>query len=215
MQRVKAWLLRSPWIFDVVRVVFSLLFGLALWFFFDQALTLGALALGVYLLADGVLDIAGWYQARLTGGRGWSRLLLGLLSVLFALATFVLGILVFIFVVIYVGIRMIVHGAIDLYHFVAQFTSAPDPEHPSKRFLWLTGLGLIVFGLFTVVFSIFVPFILALYIGRYFLFDGVTYLFTAAIKASLLPDRSRPLFGHGETIHGDPTADGPGLRAMA
>jgi hypothetical protein len=31
---------------------------------------------------------------------------------------------------------------------------------------------------------------LAIYIGLYFLFDGVTYLFTAAVKAGLLPDRS-------------------------
>jgi uncharacterized membrane protein HdeD (DUF308 family) len=198
-----------------VRGVFSLLFGLALWFSFDQALTIGVLALGVYLLADGVFDIAGWHQARQTGAISPARLLLGLLSVLFALGTFVLGIFAFIFVVIYFGIRMIVHGAIDLYHFVAQYTSAPDPEHPSKRFLWLTGLGLIVFGLFTVVFSIFVPFIFALYIGLYFLFDGVTYLFTAAVKAGLLPDRSRATPGRGETIHGDPTAGGPGLRAMA
>jgi uncharacterized membrane protein HdeD (DUF308 family) len=215
MQRVNAWLLRSPWIFDAVRGVCSLLFGLALWFFFDQALTIGVLGLGVYLLADGVFDIAGWYHARQTGGQGWSRLLLGLLSVLFALGTFVLGVLAFVFIVIYVGIRMIVHGAIDLYHFVAQFTSAPDPEHPTKRFLWLTGLGLICFGLLTVVFSIFVPFVFALYIGLYFIFDGATYLFTAAVKAGLLPDRSRTRPGQGETIHGDPTADGPGLRAMA
>jgi uncharacterized membrane protein HdeD (DUF308 family) len=135
MQRISVWMLRSPWIFDVVRGVFSLLFGLALWFFFDQALTIGVLALGVYLLADGVFDITGWYQARQTGSRGRSRLLLGLLSVLFALATFILGIFAFIFMVIYFGIRMVVHGAIDLYHFVAQFTSAPDPEHPTKRFL--------------------------------------------------------------------------------
>jgi hypothetical protein len=74
MQRVNAWLLRSPWIFDAVRGVFSLLFGLALWFFFDQALTIGVLGLGVYLLADGVFDIAGWYHARQTGGRTFSAL---------------------------------------------------------------------------------------------------------------------------------------------
>jgi uncharacterized membrane protein HdeD (DUF308 family) len=216
MQRISVWMLRSPWIFDVVRGVISLLFGLALWFFFDQALVIGVIVLGVYLLADGIFDIAAWYQARQTGSRGWSRLLLGLLSVLFALATFVLGIFAFVFMVIYSGVRMIVHGALDLYHFVAQFTSAPDPEHPTKRFLWLTGLGLLLFGLLTILFSLFVPFIIALYIGLYFLFDGVTYLFTAAVKTGLLPDRSaRALLGQGETIHGDPTAEGPGLRAMA
>jgi len=216
MQRLNAWVLRSSWIFDVVRGVLSLLFGLALWFYFDQALTVGVVALGVYLLADGVLDIGAWYQARQVGGRGWSRLWLGLLSVFFALATFVLNVFAFVFIVIYVGIRMIVHGVMDLYHFVAQFTRAPDPEHPTKRFLWLSGLGLIVVGALTVVFSIFLPFVLAIYIGLYFLFDGVTYLFTAAVKAGLLPDRSaRALLGQGETIHGDSTADGPGLRALA
>jgi uncharacterized membrane protein HdeD (DUF308 family) len=213
---VNVWVLRSPWLFDVVRGVFSLLFGLALWFFFDQALTIGVIALGVYLLADGIFDIAGWYQARQVGERGWSRLLLGLLSVFFALAVFALNVFAFVFIVIYVGVRMIVHGAIDLYHFVAQFTSAPDPEHPTKRFLCLTGLGLIFFGLFTIIFSIFVPFIFAIYIGLYLIFDGVVFLFTAATKAGLLPDRSaRTMAGEGETIHGDPTADGPGLRAMA
>ncbi len=150
VERLNAWVLRNSWIFDVVRGVFSLLFGLALWFYFDQALTIGVLALGVYLLADGIFDIASWYQARQMGERGWSRLLLGLLSVFFALAVFALNVLAFVFIVIYIGIRMVVHGAIDLYHFVAQFTSAPDPEHPTKRFLWLTGLGLIFFGLFTI-----------------------------------------------------------------
>ncbi len=216
MQRVNAWALRSPWIFDVVRGVISMLFGLALWFYFDQALTVGVLVLAVYLLADGIFDIAAWYQARQAGSRGWARLLTGLLSVFFALAVFVLNVFAFVFVVIYFGVRMIVHGAIDLYQFVAQFTSAPDPEHPTKRFLWLTGLGLILFGLFTVVFSIFVPFIFALYIGFYFVFDGVTFLITAATKAGLLPDRSaREVGAQGETIHGDSAADGPGLRAMA
>lgn len=216
VDRLNTWALRNPWIFDFVRGVISLLFGLALWFYFDQALTIGVLALGVYLLADGIFDIASWYQARQVGERGWSRLLLGLLSVFFALAVFALNVLAFVFIVIYVGIRMVVHGAIDLYHFVAQFTSAPDPEHPTKRFLWLTGLGLIFFGLFTILVSLFVPFIFAIYIGLYFIFDGVTYLFTAAVKAGLLPDRSvRAMAGEGETTQGDPTAEGPGLRAMA
>src|SRR5262245_35890974 len=101
MQRISVWMLRSPWIFDAVRGVFSLLYGLALWIFFDQALTIGVLALGVYLLADGVFDIAAWYQARQTGGRGRSRLLLGLLSVLFALGVFSLGVFAFVLMVIY------------------------------------------------------------------------------------------------------------------
>jgi len=216
VERLNPWVLRNPWIFDFVRGVISLLFGLALWFFFDQALTIGVLVLGVYLLADGIFDIAGWYQARQVGERGRSRLLLGLLSVFFALAVFALNVFAFVFIVIYVGIRMIVHGAIDLYHFVAQFTSAPDPEHPTKRFLWLSGLGLIFFGLFTTVFSIFVPFIFAIYIGLYLIFDGVVFLFTAATKAGVLPDRSaRTMAGEGETMHGDSSADGPGLRAMA
>jgi uncharacterized membrane protein HdeD (DUF308 family) len=215
VERLNTWVLRNPWIFDFVRGVISLLFGLALWFYFEQALTVGVLALGVYLLADGIFDIAAWYQARQVGERGWSRLLLGLLSVFFALAVFALNVFAFVFIVIYVGIRMVVHGAIDLYHFVAQFTSAPDPEHPTKRFLWLTGLGLIFFGLFTVLVSLLVPFVFTIYIGLYLLFDGVTYLFTAAVKAGLLPDRSAPATpGQGETVHGDATADGPGLRAM-
>jgi hypothetical protein len=70
---------------------------------------------------------------------------------------FALNVFAFVFVVIYFGARMIAHGAIDLHQFVAQFTRASDPEHPTKRVLWLTGLGLILFGLFTVVFSSFVP----------------------------------------------------------
>ena len=216
VERLNAWMLRSPWIFDFVRGVFSLLFGLALWFFFDQALTIGVLALGVYLLADGIFDIAGWYQARQTGSRGWSRLLLGLLSVLFALATFVLGILAFVFMVIYFGIRMIVHGAIDLYHFVAQFTSAPDPEHPTKRFLWLTGLGLIFFGLFTILVST----LRAVHLRH--LHRPLLHLRRRDLslhrrgqgRTAPRPFRARDA-GQGETVHGDATAEGPGLRAMA
>ena len=45
MDRLNTWALRNPWIFDFVRGVISLLFGLALWFYFDQALTIGVLAL--------------------------------------------------------------------------------------------------------------------------------------------------------------------------
>jgi uncharacterized membrane protein HdeD (DUF308 family) len=179
VKRVNVWVLRNAWIFDFVRGVVSLLFGLALWFYFDQALTVGVLMLGVYLLADGVFDIAAWYQARQAGGRGWARLLTGLLSGFFALATFVLNIFAFVFVVIYFGVRMMAHGAIDLYQFIAQFTRAPDPEHPAKRFLWLSGIGLLFFGLFTVAFSLFVPLIFAVYLGLYFVFDGVVSLFSA------------------------------------
>ena len=47
MERLNTWVLRNPWIFDFVRGMLSLLFGLALWFYFDQALTVGVLALGV------------------------------------------------------------------------------------------------------------------------------------------------------------------------
>src|SRR6478735_4328568 len=113
VERVNTWVLRNPWIFDFVRGVVSLLFGLALWFF-DWALTVGVIILGVYLLADGIFDIAAWLQARQVGGRAWARLLTGLLSIFFALATFVLNIFAFVFVVIFFGVRMIVHGAIDL-----------------------------------------------------------------------------------------------------
>jgi uncharacterized membrane protein HdeD (DUF308 family) len=70
MQRVNAWALRSPSFFDVVRGVVSLLFGLALWYCFEQALTIGVHVLGVYLLADGIFDIAAWYQARQAGSHG-------------------------------------------------------------------------------------------------------------------------------------------------
>jgi uncharacterized membrane protein HdeD (DUF308 family) len=219
MDRFNAWMLKSPWVLDVVRGVLSLLFGLALWLSYAQALTIGALALGVYLFADGLFDIMLWYQARLAGDRGWSRLWMGVLSVTFALAIFVLNVFAFTIVVIYFGIRMIAHGALDLYHFIAQVASAtdlqPDPEYPTKRFLWLTGLGLILVGLFTIAVSIFVPFVVAIYLGLYFLFDGVTFLFTAAVKAGLLRAPSRAPTGQGQTIHGDATAEGPGLRALA
>ena len=213
VERLNAWVLRNPWIFDFVRGVVSLLFGLALWFYFDQALTVGVIVLGVYLLADGIFDIAAWYQARQVGERGWSRLL-GLLSVFFALAIFALNIFAFVFVVIYFGIRMIVHGAIDLYQFVAQFTRAPDPEHPTKRFLWLSGLGLIFFGLFTVVFSLFVPFIFALYIGLYFVFDGVISLFTAARRLASYPIVSRGCRAKDRRLMAIPPRTG-NLRAIA
>jgi uncharacterized membrane protein HdeD (DUF308 family) len=215
VKRVNVWVLRNAWIFDFVRGVVSLLFGLALWFYFDQALTVGVLMLGVYLLADGVFDIAAWYQARQAGGRGWARLLTGLLSVFFALATFVLNIFAFVFLVIYFGVRMMAHGAIDLYQFIAQFTRAPDPEHPAKRFLWLSGIGLLSFGLFTVAFSLFVPLIFAVYLGLYFVFDGVVSLFTAATQAGVIPDRFARLPGEGQTTHGDLSADDGSLRAFA
>jgi uncharacterized membrane protein HdeD (DUF308 family) len=220
MDRFNAWMLKSPWVLDVVRGVLSLLFGLALWLSYAQALTIGVLALGVYLLIDGLFDILLWYQARLAGERGWSRLWMGVLSVSFALAIFVLNVFAFTIVVIYFGIRMIVHGALDLYYFIAQVTSAPGLEpdlddHPTKRFLWLTGLGLILVGLVTIAVSIFVPFVVAIYLGLYFFFDGITFLFTAAVKAGLLPDRPLGPTGQGKTIHGDVTAEGPGLRALA
>jgi uncharacterized membrane protein HdeD (DUF308 family) len=214
VERVNAWVLRNPWIFDFVRGAISLLFGLALWFY-DWALTAGVIVLGVYLLADGIFDIAAWRQARQVGGRGWARLLTGLLSIFFALMTFALNIFAFVLIVIYFGVRMIAHGAIDLYQFVAQFTRSPDPEHPTKRFLWLSGLGLIFFGLFTIVFSLFVPLIFALYIGLYFVFDGLVSLFTAATKAGVIPDRFARLPGEGETTHGNPSADDGNLRAFA
>ena len=101
---------------------------------------------------------------------------------------------------------MVVHGAIDLYHFVAQFTSAPDPEHPTKRFLWLTGLGLIFFGRHHPGLT-FVPSVFAIYIGLYLLFDGVTYLFTAGQGRTSPTARARDSW-RGRHTHGDPSAEG-------
>jgi hypothetical protein len=173
-----------------------------------------ALAAPHHLRPPGGAPVAA-QRADLAGDRGWSRLWMGLLSVTPALAIFVLNVFTFTFVVIYCGIRMTMHGAMGLYHFIAQFTSAPDPEHPTKRFLWLSGLGLILVGLFTIVFSLFVPLVVAIYFGLYFLFDGAAFLFSAALKAGLLPDLSDAPTDQGQTIHGDATADEPGLSALA
>jgi uncharacterized membrane protein HdeD (DUF308 family) len=220
MDRFNAWMLRSPWVLDVVRGVLSLLFGLALWLSYTQALTSGVLALGVYLLGYGRFDIRLWYLTRRAGDRGWSRLWMGVLSVSFALAIFVLTVFAFTIVVIYFGMRMIVHGALDLYHFMARATSAPDLEpnldsHPTKRLLWLTELGQILVRLLTIVVSIVVSIVVAIYLGLSYLFDGVTFLFTAAVKARLLPDRPLGPTDQGKTISGDAAAEGLRLRALA
>ena len=63
MAKVQTWVLQHPWIFDLVRGVFSLLLGLGAFLFRDRIVVILSLGIGFYLIVDGVMDIITSYRA--------------------------------------------------------------------------------------------------------------------------------------------------------
>ncbi len=115
MAKVQTWVLRNPWIFDLVRGVFSLLLGLGAFFAREHIVVFLSVGIGLYLIVDGVMDIFTSYRAARARQGGQTHFLIGLFSVTVGVAAIFLQSVVFLLAFVYIGVRTLIHGLIDLW----------------------------------------------------------------------------------------------------
>src|SRR5262245_40571212 len=127
MAKLQTWMLRNPWIFDLVRGVFSLLLGLGAFLARQNTVIVLSLGLGLYLIIDGVMDIVTSYRAARARQGGQTHFLIGLFSVTVGVAAIFLQSVVFLLAFLYIGVRTLIHGLIDLWRWFAARRAHNDP----------------------------------------------------------------------------------------
>jgi uncharacterized membrane protein HdeD (DUF308 family) len=186
MAKVQTWVLRNPWIFDLVRGVLYLLLGLGAFLFRDRIILIVSVGIGFYLIVDGVMDIITSYRAARARSGGQTHFLIGLLSVTVGVAAIFLQSLVFFLAFIYVGVRTLIHGLSDLWKWLSLRRNANDPEREIKKNLWLPGLARVAVGIAVLVLGYTLFRFYAIFLAAYFVIDGVVFLVNAANKAGLI-----------------------------
>jgi uncharacterized membrane protein HdeD (DUF308 family) len=221
MAKVQTWVLQHPWIFDLVRGVFSLLLGLGAFLFRDHITVILSLGIGVYLIVDGVMDLITSYRAARARQGGQTHFLIGLLSMTVGVAAIFLQSLLFFLAFIYIGARTLVKGLSDLWNWFSLRRNANDPERELKKNLWLTGLARVLVGVAILAIGYPLFRFYAFFLAAYFVIDGAVFLVNAANKAGLIhigrvsTPVEMAVAATSTSSVGGLTADGPGLRAIA
>jgi uncharacterized membrane protein HdeD (DUF308 family) len=220
MAKVQTWVLRNPWVFDLARGVFSLILGLGAFLFRDHIIVILSLGLGLYFIVDGAMDILTSYRAARARQGGQTHFLIGLFSVTVGVAAIFLQSIVFFLAFIYIGVRTLIHGLIDLWRWFSALRDQTDPEREIKRNLWLPGLARVLVGVAVLAAAYPLFRVFAYYLAAYFVIDGVVFLVNAANKAGLIhigrvasPAELAAVATATSSV-GDLSTEGKGLRAV-
>lgn len=178
------WLERRIWALDAARGYVSTLFGV-----FVLSATRGAvvavffLALGVYLMADGVVDLLLSWRAARGSGQERARWLTGLVSVTAGIGAIVAHESFVFFLIIAFGIRSIIQGGAEIWRSVSSlWRRQRRPVGAGEPFLWLGGLGRVALGVAIIAVSPLIFVALLLYLGIYLIVDGLVAINDAALK---------------------------------
>jgi uncharacterized membrane protein HdeD (DUF308 family) len=178
------WLERRMWALDAARGYLSTLFGV-----FVLSATRGAVlvaffvALGVYLMADGVIDLLLSWRALHGRGQERTRWLTGLVSVVAGIGAIVAHESFLLFLIIAFGLRSIVQGGADIWRSVSSlWRRARQPLSAGEPFLWVGGLGRLALGIAIIAVSPLIFVALLLYLGIYLIVDGLVAINGAALK---------------------------------
>jgi uncharacterized membrane protein HdeD (DUF308 family) len=220
MAKVQTWVLQHPWIFDLVRGVLSLLLGLGAFIFREHIVVILSLGIGLYLIVDGVMDIVTSYRAARAREGGQTHFLIGLFSVTVGVAAIFLQSVLFLLAFIYIGIRTLIHGLTDLWHWFSARRDQSEPDAEVKRNLWLSGLARVLVGVAVLVAAYPLFKVFAFYLAAYFVIDGVIFLVNAANKAGLIhigrvsSPAEMAAAATATSSVGNLTTEGKGLRAV-
>ena len=220
MAKVQTWVLQHPWIFDLVRGVLSLLLGLGAFIWRDHIVVILSLGIGLYLIVDGAMDIVTSYRAARAREGGQTHFLIGLFSVTVGVAAIFLQSVLFLLAFIYIGIRTLIHGLTDLWHWFSARRDQSDPDAEVKRNLWLPGLARVLVGVAVLVAAYPLFKVFAFYLAAYFVIDGIIFLVNAANKAGLIhigrvsTPAEMAAAATATSSVGDLTTEGKGLRAV-
>jgi uncharacterized membrane protein HdeD (DUF308 family) len=220
MAKVQTWVLRNPWIFDLLRGVLSLALGLGAFLFRDNIVVILSLGIGLYLIVDGVMDIITSYRAARARQGGQTHFLLGLLSVTVGVAAIFLQSLIFFLAFLYIGARTLFKGLSDLWTWFSLRRNANDPEREIKKNLWLTGLARVLVGVAVLAIGYPLFRFYAFFLAAYFVIDGIVFLVNAANKAGLIhvgrvsTPAELAVAAIATSSVGDLSTEGKGLRAV-
>jgi uncharacterized membrane protein HdeD (DUF308 family) len=189
---INAWLEHNLWVLDVVRGVGSIVVGAAwlfAWAFGQFILFIG---LGTYLLIDGLFDVVSSWVAGRHHHVAHTHYLTGTLSIVIGGVVIVFQQLALLLLLLYAGVRAVLHGIVDIWRSVSSLWRRRDVHHarapgaPGERFLWLGGVAKVLIGVALVVLSPLALVIFTLYLGIYFVVDGCVFFYSALLKSGLL-----------------------------
>ena len=178
------WLERNVWALDAARGYLSTLFGV-----FVLSAARGAVvvaffvALGVYLMADGIVDLLLSWRALRRKGPERTRWLTGLVSVVAGIGAVVAHESFLLFLIIAFGVRSIVQGGADIWRSVSSlWRRSRQPLSAGEPYLWVGGLGRLALGVAIIAVSPLIFVVLLLYLGVYLIVDGLVAINVSALK---------------------------------
>ena len=128
------------WWMEVIRGVVNITFGILLVFFAGFTLRALIYALGTYLVIDGVLDIYKVATGKRDTRRKFTNYLVGIVSIVLGLISFVSPIATIFFIVAVIAVRIIFRG-------VRVIIDARQSQHKYEGLTWFFGILLMLFGL--------------------------------------------------------------------
>ncbi|HEX9067377.1 MAG TPA: hypothetical protein VF807_01315 [Ktedonobacterales bacterium] len=181
------WLETHYWAFDLVRalaLIALVALGIASPARFLQLVFIG---LGVFLIIDGVLDIASGIIVRQGNAGPQARVAMGFLAIAAGIGVIVAHSVVAVALVIFLGIRLIVHGLINVAQSIAWLTARQRlgwiQVGEGVRWLWLGGLARVAVGAVTIAaYLLFIP-IYSISLTIYLAVDALLNLYAAWLKS--------------------------------
>jgi uncharacterized membrane protein HdeD (DUF308 family) len=178
------WLERNSWAMDAVRGYLSTLYGVFILSASSGAVVVALfMALGVYLMADGVLDLLLSVRTLRNGGQEQTRWLTGLVSLAAGIGALAIQESFLLLLIIAFGVRSIVQGGAEIWRSVSSlWRRQRRTVSEGERFLWLDGLGRLTLGVVVIAISPLAFFALLLYFGVYLIVDGLAAIHVATLK---------------------------------
>lgn len=178
------WLERRVWVLDATRGYLSTLFGVFVLSASSSAVIVAFfVALGVYLMADGILDLLLSWRARNGIGQEKTRWITGLVSVVAGAGAIAFHESFLFFLIIAFGVRSIIQGGAEIWRSVSSlWRRQRQPQSAGERFLWLGGVGRLALGVAIIAISPLIFVALVLYFGVFLIIDGLVAIHAATLK---------------------------------
>ncbi len=178
------WLERHAWALDAARGFLSVTMGV-----FVLSASRGAVvaalfvAIGVYLVVDGCLDMLLSWRARGTESQGRTRWITGLVSISAGIGAIAVHQSFLLILIAVFGVRSIIQGGSEIWRSVAYlWRRRRETLSAGERFLWLGGLGRVALGVVVIAVSPWLLVVLLLAFGVYLIVDGLAAIHLATLK---------------------------------
>ncbi len=179
-----AWLAAHFWVVDAARAALSLLLGVIVLTELAPSPRLTTVlfaGLGIYLIADGVLDIIAWLMTLRRRNPERARFFSGVVSGAVGAGALIAGQSMVLLILASFGLRLCLHGGQDVWRSISShWRRLAGDAGQGERYLWLTGVWRISLGLALIALSPVLYLLAVLYVGAYLIVDGLLSLNSAA-----------------------------------